>query len=85
MPNHRAAAAVVTRGLAVTFATLAVAVLTLDVHRFGLAAGLLALALVALAAVAVTTPPIETGRAAHSGPAERRATRGQPPRDVRAG
>ncbi len=85
MPNHRAAAAAVTRGLAVTFATLAVAVLALDVHRFGLAAGLLAVALVALAAVAVTTPPIETDRTADSGPVERRATRRQPPTGVRAG
>jgi multisubunit Na+/H+ antiporter MnhG subunit len=84
MPNHRAAAAVVTRGLGVTLATLAVAVLALDVHRFGLAAGILALALVALAAVAVTTPPIESDRATHSGPVERHATRRAPPTGVRA-
>ncbi len=84
MPNHRVATAVVIRGLGVTLATLAVAVLALDVHRFGLAAGLLALALVALAAVAVTTPPIETGRTVQSGPVER-ATRRQPPTGVRAG
>jgi hypothetical protein len=85
MPNHRAAAVAVTRGLAVTLATLAVAVLALDVHRLGLAAGILALALVALAAVAVTTPPIETGRTAHSAPVDPRATRGHPPTGVRAG
>jgi hypothetical protein len=84
MSKHRAAAVVI-RCLGVTLATLAVAILALDVHRFGIAAGILALAMVALAAVAVTTPRLATDvRTTHSGPVERRAIRREPPTGIRA-